>query len=263
MTKRFLPFNLSQVFSVMLACISTTAAWCGTYHLEKGAGEQVCEAYRQNLEPRNDPQPMACERRYDSSIQGFAQPAWTELDLNKHFELFKKAEVYSQETNTSPEGMKLTDEDIKEMVKHLQQYARTWHVRLYLTTLRAGDGSEIRLLAIVRRGCGPDAKISDDTQTSSLYFVNKSLTDIDYSKQNQTGGWLKHATVELYNGVPYIERYLPDHGWSGLLTNSGALSVFAFQPAARPAEERGKRETGLVLDKICEIHFRPSSKSPK
>jgi hypothetical protein len=80
------------------------SAWAGTYQLIAGSGKEVCEAYRRNFEPRKNPEPMACERRYDPNIRGFTAPKWTELDLQKHFDLFRKARIYIMENDNSPVG---------------------------------------------------------------------------------------------------------------------------------------------------------------
>ena len=217
-----------------LICLFSASGWAGTYELITGGHKEVCQAYRRNFEPRHDPQPMACERRYDSGIPGFSAPKWTKLNLSDHLDLYRKTEIYLLRNDNSPQGMKLSDPDIMKGTEDLAPSAETWHVQLFLARLDlTGDGQLLNILMVQRAGCGPDAKPSDTATISGLFFLNDSLTDIDYERQDNMNGWFEHATIEVYKGRPYIEAYSPDGGWLRLLTGNGVLHIFQYARAAQ------------------------------
>lgn len=240
-----------------LMCLLSGSAWAGTYQLITGNGKDVCEAYKRNFEPRHDPVPMACERRYDSGIPGFTSPQWIKLDLKEHFELYKKAQVYLLRNDNSPQGAKLSDKEIMEVSDNLGPRAETWHVRLYLARLDlAGDGKLLNVMMVEQRGCGPNSKPTDKTTKSDLFFLNESLTDIDYDRQDNMNGWFKSATIEIYEGKPYIEVYAADDDWSHLLTGNGILHVFRYARAIQIAREFPQAEVrGDGPVKMCEVQY--------
>jgi len=245
--------------------VSSASAWAGTYQLVSGNGKDVCEAYRRNFEPRHDPEPMACERHYDPGIPEFTKPVWTELNLKKHFDLYRKAQVYLLQNDNSPEGMKLSNAEIREVAENLEPRAKTWHVQLYLARLDlARDGRLFNVLMVTRHGCGPNAFPDDKITTSDLFLLNDSLTDIDHDRQDSTNGWLDHASIELYKGKPYIEAYVADDGWRHLLTGNGILSVHQYTRAAQIAREFPQAEvSGDAPLVICKIQYLQNSPDNK
>lgn len=248
-----------------LICLPSGSAWAGTYQLVTGNGKEVCEAYKRNFEPRHDPVPMACERYYDPDIPGFARVHWISLDLKKHFELYKKTQVYLLRNDNSPQGAKLSDKEITEVSENLEPRAETWHVRLYLARLDLdGDGKLLNVLMVEQRGCGPNAKPTDETTKSNLFFLRSSLTDIDYNRQDNMNGWFENATIEIYRGKPYIEVYAADDDWFHLLSGNGVLHVFQYERAAQIAREFPQAEArsdGPV--KICEVQYLHNSTERK
>lgn len=242
--------------STLISLLSVSAS-AGAYQLATGSGKDVCEAYRQNFEPRHDAKPMACERQYDPGIPGFAKPKWTRLKLKEYFDLYKKTQVYLLRNDSSPQGMKLSDKDITKAAENLAPSAATWHVQLYLAKLDlAGDGQLQNVLMIQRGGCGPEAKPTDKTTMSDLFFLNDSLTDIEYARQDNMNGWFSHATIETYKGKPYIEVYVPDDGWRDLLTGSGTLRVFKYTSASQIARKFPQAEVrgdGPLM--VCEVKY--------
>ena len=201
---------------------------------------------------------MACERTYDPKIKGFSSPDWQELDLDRHFTLYKKAMLYSAEHTNSPEGMKLSNGQIEELIADLPSFVRTWKVRLSIASLDiAGNGNEHNVLRVIHAGCGPHAKRTDTSLSSDLYIVNDTLTDLDYPMQERTRGWLSHATVELYEGKPYVEAYLPDDNWGHLLTGSGVLHVLRYERSSNVTMHA--QEQGEGPRTICELHYMPSA----
>jgi hypothetical protein len=208
---------------------------------------------------------MACERRYDPAVPGFTSPHWTELDLKKHFDLYRKTQIYLLRNDNSPEGMKLSDEDITKVAENLAPRAEAWHVQLYLARLDlAGDGRLLNILMVTRRGCGPDAFPIDKTTTSDLFFLNDSLTDIDYERQDNMNGSLEHATIEIYKGKPYFEKYTADDGWRNLLTGNGMLSVFQYAHASQIVREFPLADlhgdAGLTICKVQYVHSSPENR---
>ena len=73
------------------------------------------------------------------------------------------------------------------------------------------------------------------------------MTHIDRKLQDRLEGWNNNATIELFEGEPYIEGYTVDDDWSTLFTRSGSLIV-------------AKYEDGKFTPK-CTIQFTPSGKS--
>jgi hypothetical protein len=244
-----------------LAFLFSASAWAGTYALVTGAHEEVCEAYKRNFEPRHDSEPMACERRFDPDVLGFSSVQWTRLNLSDHFDLYKKTQVYLLRNNNSSQGMKLSDADIIKATENLRASAATWHVQLNLARLDlAGDGQLLNVLMVQRGGCGPDAKPTDAATISDLFFLNDSLTGIDYARQDNMNGWFEHATIESYKGRPYIEVYVPDGGWLHLLTGSGILHVLQYVQAAQIAVKFPQAEVrgdGPIAE--CELKYSQGS----
>ena len=154
--------------------------------------------------------------------------------------------------------MKLSDADIIKGTENLKSSAKTWHAQLYLARLDlAGDGRLLNVLMVQRGGCGPDAKPTDAATISDLFFLNDSLTDIDYVRQDNMNGWFEHATIETYKGRAYIEVYVPDGGWLQLLTGNGVLHVFKYMRAGLLAAKFPQAEVpsdGPVT--MCELQYR-------
>src|ERR1700761_4421018 len=84
---------LSISMYVLANAASVDLVVAGEYALTDGQGIAVCEAYRKNFEPRHDVEPMACERHYSPAIPGFSAVPWHRLDLTKHFQLYREAEI--------------------------------------------------------------------------------------------------------------------------------------------------------------------------
>ncbi len=255
--REFLPW-FAMSTPVFLFSVS---AWAGTYTLVTGAHEEVCQAYKRNFEPRHDSEPMACERRFNRDIPGFSSVQWTRLNLSDHFDLYKKARIYLLRNNNSSQGMKLSDVEIIQATENLRPSAATWHVQLYLARLDlAGDGHLLNVLMVQRGGCGPDAKPTDAATISDLFFLNDSLTDIDYPRQDNMNGWFEHATIEDYKGRPYIEVYVADGGWLHLLTGNGMLHVLQYARARQIAAKFPQAEVrgdGPIAE--CELKYSQGS----
>src|SRR4030088_2936182 len=81
---------------LVLGALNPATAVAGEYRLIEGQGKDVCEAYRKNLEPRNDPMPMACERDYNPAIAGFSSPQWHKLEIQKNRRVFLRGWIYLQ-----------------------------------------------------------------------------------------------------------------------------------------------------------------------
>ena len=77
----------------MLIVLDPQIPFAGEYKLATGQGKPICNAYRENLEPRHDDEPMACECRYDAPIRGFSSPDWRKLDVASNIELLRKGWV--------------------------------------------------------------------------------------------------------------------------------------------------------------------------
>ena len=54
-----------------------------------------------------------------------------------------------------------------------------------------------------------------------------------------------NATIEIFNGRPYLESYMADDNWGELLTGSGSLSVLQF--------------TADGTAEVCEVTWTPNS----
>ena len=219
----------------------TSTALAGSYTLVDGAGIPVCEAYRRNFEPRHDVEPMACERSYDPAIRGFANVQWRRLDLRKHFQLYRDAElILATNTGMGGQGMVLSDSEAAEMARSLEAKARHLRVELYVARVPLfGPDRPVNILNVREVGCGPMPKPS--VKISRLFVLDDSLERIDTIMQEQLEGWGLNGSIEIYNGEPYIEAYEPDDNWSTLLTGNGALSIGKFE--------------GFHFDAICKIAF--------
>ena len=222
-------------------------AVAGSYELIQGTGTDVCEAHRQNLEPRHDSTPMACERRYDSKILGFVSPPWKELSLCEHFDLYREAWVYLQEHNTAPQGSKLSDQEILRASQDLWGRAQAAGVRLFKARLALTDGDRrYNLLAVREQQCGPDQ--SPEQTTTRLFVLNNTGTHITTDVPEIWNSYY-NATIELYKKKVYLESYEPDDNWGTLLTGSGVLNVLRFT------------RTGTTTE--CKIEWTPSRASNK
>src|SRR4051812_46799777 len=103
---------MSVMRAVSGFCVSFVAAnvcVAGSYELTQG-GEDVCNAYRRNLEPRHDQKPMACERQYDPAIGGFASIPWKSLDVEQDLDLYRQARIYLATHNFSAQGTTISEQ---------------------------------------------------------------------------------------------------------------------------------------------------------
>lgn len=218
-------------------------AVAGDYTLIQGEGVPVCEAYRRNLEPRHEARPMACERRYDPSISGFMSPPWKELSLREHFDLYRKAWVYLQEHNTSPQGSKLSDQEIQAASRDLSGTAQAAGVRLFEAQVAlTDDDRRYNVLAVREQQCGPHQ--SADQATTRLFVLNDAGTRIATDVPKIWNSY-HNATIELYKQKAYLESYESDDDWGTLLTGSGVLHV------------RRLTHSGVVS--VCAIKWTPAS----
>jgi hypothetical protein len=229
-------------------------AWAGRYDLVKGKDVEVCDAYKKNFKSFDNSRPMACERQYDPHIKGFESPHWQKLDIKKYLHLYKQAETY---TATGY----LSEKDIKDMVESRGQFAMAHQgkTELYLARLDInGDGRMDNILAVRDLSCGPNPE-AEKTKKMRLYFLNDTLTDIDYGRQKDWDGIYNNATLVLYKGKPHIERYSPEDGWGNLFTKKGWFYV--VQVSRRPVSKYFDRDVGdqkVFLNGICEFEFLPS-----
>jgi hypothetical protein len=218
-------------------------AIAGEYELTEGSGVPVCEAYRRNFEPRHDSEPMACERQYSPAIPGFAALPWRKLDLKKHFQLYREAEIQLATDVYGGQGAAMSREDAQQVAKDLNGKAQHLQVELFVARIPLfNDGNEVTVLSVRELGCGPIPK--PDVKISRLFILNKAMTHIDQRKQQQLEGWNNNATIELFDGTPYLEGYVSDDGWGNLFTASGFLSVATYDD---------KR-----FEAVCRINFTPS-----
>lgn len=225
-----------------LALFAGAPVLAGEYSLVSGQGEDVCEAYRQNFEPRKDAEPMVCERRYDPTISGFSPAQWQPLDTATHLDLYRKILLYAAETDSSPQGLKPKKRDMEALTTKdlLNARANSLRLQMYVARLNLrGDGHLWNVLAIKEHRCGSPRRPEPLT---SLFLVNDSATELDYStmKESSWWGWSNNSTLELFRGVPYIESYVPDDNWAHAFNGKGRLQV-----------RRGNGEP------VCEIEFTP------
>lgn len=237
------------IFAVVTA-LAATASFAGRYELVDGEGIAVCEAYKRNFESFDYATPMACEREYNPTVKGFSSPTWERLDLEKYLALYKKAGIYLQETQSH-----LSEADIQEGAKHAAEQAKALKAELYLAHLDLnGTGKLINILAIREKSCGP----YHTGERTRLCVLNDTLTDIDYARQRSWGGYDSNATIELYQGRPYIEAYNPDDGWGSLFTKSGRFYVFR---ELSPQEKVQGYYPHFRLKTICEFQYVPSGET--
>lgn len=235
-----MPFFLVTL-SATLSWLSGTVAFAGSYQLTSGEDAPICEAYRRNFEPRHDSEPMACERQYDLTIAGFSSPPWRKLDFKKHFELYKQAE-FNLAINDS-DGTVPSEADAREMVRHLDERRNHLATELYVTRLDLfGTGHPVNILSVKERACGIDPK--PNMRISRLFVLNDSMTHINRRLQERIEAWSNNATIELFNGEPYIEAYSSDDNWAHLFTSSGTLSIAKFRAA---------------VEVVCRVKFEPGA----
>jgi hypothetical protein len=232
---------------LVLAALNPATAVAGEYRLVEGQGQDVCEAYRKNLEPRNDPMPMACERDYNPTIAGFSSPQWHKLDIKKHRRLFLRAWIYLQKHNTASQGTKLSDAEIERDARdYLEAVLKSGGVELLTASLDlTGNGKMRKVLALRLQGCGPDQA---PTHTTEPFVLDESGSDI---ARNVPEDWnlYYNATVELFNGRPYLESYRADDDWGMLLKGTGTLNVLQYTQAG--------------LAQTCSIRWTPAATAGK
>lgn len=240
---RRLTRRLFLAAAVLVGTTQFDRAVAGDYILTEGDGLAVCEAYRRNFEPRHDVEPMACVRQYDSTIPGFASVPWRKLEINKKFELYREAEIDLATNVGTGQGTVVSEKDAIQMAKHLRGKAEHLQVELYVARLTLfGKSHPVNVLSVRESACGIIPK--SDVKISRLFVLNDSLTHIDRQLQERLEGWNNNATIELYEGDPYIESYVADDTWATLLTGSGSLSVAKY--------------TSGGFTPVCRIEFRPS-----
>jgi hypothetical protein len=204
--------------------MTSTFAFAGEYTLTEGDGNPVCEAYRRNLEPRHNSEPMACERQYDPAITGFSSPHWKKLDLQKNLQLYREAVIALGTHVYEAQGMALSEEDARAATEQVSARIAHLQVELYAAEMPLFGKKEVHVLNVRELGCGIDPL--PNVKISRLFLLDGKLMHIDKGLQEKLDGWSNNATVELFNGEPYIETYRSDDNWSTLLTGSGALSVW-------------------------------------
>jgi hypothetical protein len=239
-------FHLLRRLAVLVSVVvPVTAAFAGDYKLTSGEELAVCRAYKRIFESRHDVTPMACERQYDMTVPGFENVEWRRLDLDKHFELYREAEVYLATNNYSPQGMVMSGPDAEDMARRLRGKANHLQVELYVATLALFGRSTaaVNVLSVRELACGPTPL--PDTKISRLFVLNRDMTHIDSKKQVKLDGWYNNATIASFEGKTYIENYVPDDNWGTLLTGSGVLSVSDFSNGRFQIE--------------CRISFTPTS----
>jgi hypothetical protein len=241
--RRFVRRLLVGVVLWGVAALFDCAA-AGEYKLTEGTGLPVCEAYRRNFEPRHDKEPMACERRYDSTIPGFKPVLWKKLDLKTYFQLYREAEVELATHVYGGQGMAMSEKEAQEMAKDLDGTARHLQVELYVARLPLFQWQDaVNVLSVRERACGMNPK--QDVKISRLFILNESMTHIDRQMQELLEGGNNNATIELFEGTPYVEVYVSDDNWSTLFTGSGFLSV--------------ARYTAGGFSQVCKIAFTPAA----
>jgi hypothetical protein len=247
--KRFIQ-GLRGALGVIVASLlfAVPPVWAGRYTLVTGEGVDVCEAYRRNFELFDDSKPMACERQYDPKIKEFSSPPWRKLDLKKHFELYKKAEIYLQK------GWKgATKEDILDGIELRAEHQK---IELYIAHVDIdGDGNLVNVLAVCDFLCGPNPKMTEEFRKTRLYLLNKKLTDFDYPRQRSWGSLYNNATLKIYSGKPYVESYVPNDGWGNLFTKSGKFFVFREVSLNQMKLDGGRSRVKTV----CEFDYVPDS----
>ncbi len=211
--------------SIWATGIQGNRALGGEYTLTEGQGLPICEAYRQNFEPRHDAEPMACERHYNPAIHGFSAIPWQRLDLTKHFQLYREAEINLATNTDDGQGMTLSAQEAAEIAKALESKAMSLRVELYVARLPLfGTAHPVNVLGVREVGCGPMPK--PDVKISRLFVLNEEMTHIDPEKQKHFQGWGNNATLTLYKDGLYLEAYRPDDNWGTMFTGNGILSVY-------------------------------------
>jgi hypothetical protein len=216
-------------------------AFAGEYELTEGDGLAVCEAYRQNLEPRHDAEPMVCKREYDPKIAGFSEVPWRRLDLKEHFDLYREAEINLATNVDGAQGTVMSEQDALAMSRALESKAEHLRVELYVARLPLfGTAHPVNVLSVRELACGPIPKT--DVKISRLFVLNSSMTHIDAREQKRLQRWGNNATISIFDGTPYIENYVADDNWGTIFTGSGFLSVATY--------DRGFRS-------VCKVTFNP------
>jgi len=223
---------------VMLSSMIGTTALAGQYRLLMGRGTDVCDAYRSELQSRNDPVPMACERQHDPKVKDFSSPPWRRLDIERNIDLFRQAWATLQKFNDAPQGTKLSEETIRATAAKLtpQPGDEIYTVQLDLL----GNGRTEKLLALRKDSCGPDQ--APGMHQTSLFALDSSGKHID---ENVPDIWNSYynATLELYKGHVYIEFYEPADNWQSLLTGAGFLDILRY--------------TRTGVERVCRLQWSP------
>ena len=218
-----------RLMGTLLLALHSSGVVAGIYQLTMGAGREVCEAYRKDLEPHREATPMACQRQYAPAAAGFAAPRWQGLDPQTHLPLLSKARIYLQQHNSFVSAMKLSDAEVeRDTLLHLRGWVQANHVELRTADLDlTGEGKLRKVLAMTEDGCGPHPV--PGSRITRLFVLNTAATDIDTTAPRSWNDYY-NATIELYRGKPYVEFYAADDNWGKLLTGSGELDVLRFTP---------------------------------
>ncbi len=140
---------------------SVRSGICGGVRTLRGDGLAVCEAYRQNFEPRHDAEPMDCERQYDPKIAGFSEVPWRRLDLKEHFDLYREAEINLATNVDGAQGTVMSEQDALPMSKALESKAEHLNVELYVARLPLfGTAHPVNVLSVRELAVGPVQRLT-------------------------------------------------------------------------------------------------------
>jgi hypothetical protein len=243
-SRRLFSCRLIFAFALCLSALPVRQSTAGTYRLVKGAGLPVCEAYRRDLEPRHDAEPMACVREYDPAVGGFSPVPWKQIDVDQNIDLYREAKMNLATNINSAQGTVLSEQDAQRTANSIRVPNSHPNVELYIAEVPLfGKEGASNVLSVRELACGPIPK--PNVRISRLFILNKSMTHLDSAKQKRLQGWSNNATLELFDGVPFLETYTPDDNWGTLFSGSGALSVW--------------KHNGRAFELICKISFTPSN----
>lgn len=166
----------------------------------KGYGMEICEAlvrWLNHTTPKGD---MVCAPKLISSMPGVSEPAWQELDVSQHVDLFGK--IIQAEFGEIDMAPKVTPEDIgQELEVALARGDKLWMIREDIYHDHNKGKHEIIVLHQKNqkyRNC----PLTEKWKWGTEWVVTDNLHDVDKDSSNRVIG--PRRKLLYYKGGPYF-----------------------------------------------------------
>ena len=233
--------NRLKALSLILLILASPSAFSAGYLIKQGKGYSICEAVKNQLDKIGSlKQPVHCNQWLAQKIPGLTEPAWQDLDIEKHWDLFVKLHLDDRGTlPQSEEAKRLFDQRMAEwrevaksgkvklqMVRANVVFADEAVIRAnYKVNFNAGmidgvvrekvvAGTVVQQEKIVPEGDATETIVrvwqengcDEMFHSMSINFVTEDLKDIDLAKQ-RWNVWSAGGDLVMYGGRYYVVRW--------------------------------------------------------